>query len=399
MIGMSSSSSSSSYSSSSSSTSPLPPANCPPCPKTVEIPAHMERALERVAENQNPKIKSTSDRIVPSFPDTLQNMIAEYGTIPRTDFVTQFDLGVPLDPTQAGSSEVLILYTHEDTFPLSASSKAGPFLNQSALDATKNCQSLKIILQEPHRKNQKVCLAIVPQWESYYVYKFMRLPKGDVMIGGVNDKYPLRYVSRSHAEKGTYARVPADFHTNQFLPVLQEYLQTYQRLLQDLAPVAKRAAGKGKTIVVLVCNWGQAELFHNFVCTARARGLDLSHLLMFATDQQTLELCRKLGIVAFYDETIFADMPERAAGAYGDRVFSQMMMAKVYCVQLVNALGYHVLFQDVDVVWFKDPLPYFAHRSVQGEWDMLFQDDGARSTRYAPFSPNTGTCAHWLHWF
>jgi hypothetical protein len=66
-----------------------------------------------------------------------------------------------------------------------------------------------------------------------------------------------------------------------------------------------------------------------------------------------------------------------------------MMMAKVYCVHLINTLGYDVLFQDVDVVWFKNPLTYF-NSPASRDFDMYFQDDGAHSARYQPYSPNSG---------
>jgi len=65
-------------------------------------------------------------------------------------------------------------------------------------------------------------------------------------------------------------------------------------------------------------------------------------------------------------------------------------MAKVYCVHLINMLGYDLLFQDVDVVWYRDPLSFFRDRKTAGDFDMYFQDDGARSVRYAPYSPNSG---------
>jgi hypothetical protein len=45
-------------------------------------------------------------------------------------------------------------------------------------------------------------------------------------------------------------------------------------------------------------------------------------------------------------------------------------------------------FQDVDIVWYQEPLAYF--QTQESEYDMIFQDDGARSVRYAPYSPNTG---------
>jgi hypothetical protein len=65
-------------------------------------------------------------------------------------------------------------------------------------------------------------------------------------------------------------------------------------------------------------------------------------------------------------------------------------MAKVYCVHLINMLGYDLLFQDVDVVWYKNPVPFFQDTSECGDYDLYFQDDGARSMRYSPYSPNSG---------
>jgi hypothetical protein len=70
-----------------------------------------------------------------------------------------------------------------------------------------------------------------------------------------------------------------------------------------------------------------------------------------------------------------------------------MMMAKVICVQLVSMLGYDFLFQDVDIVWFKNPLDYFLPGGANAgdlDFDVFFQDDGGHSIRYAPYSANSG---------
>ena len=81
-------------------------------------------------------------------------------------------------------------------------------------------------------------------------------------------------------------------------------------------------------------------------------------------------------------------MPVEAAHHYGDRKFTAMMMAKVICVQMITALKYNILFQDVDIVWYKDPIQYFENNLP--EFDMLFQDDGGHTVRYAPYSANSG---------
>lgn len=87
----------------------------------------------------------------------------------------------------------------------------------------------------------------------------------------------------------------------------------------------------------------------------------------------------------------FGALPSGAARSYGDRNFVAMMFAKVVCVQLVNYLGFDLLFQDVDVVWYKNPLEWFQDKeNPYHEYDMYFQDDGAHSIRYAPYSANSG---------
>ena len=81
-------------------------------------------------------------------------------------------------------------------------------------------------------------------------------------------------------------------------------------------------------------------------------------------------------------------MPKEEAGSYGDRKFTAMMMAKIFCVHMVSRLQYNILFQDVDIVWYKNPIDYFESNHMG--FDLLFQDDGGHSVRYAPYSANSG---------
>jgi hypothetical protein len=56
-------------------------------------------------------------------------------------------------------------------------------------------------------------------------------------------------------------------------------------------------------------------------------------------------------------------------------------------------LGYDLLFQDVDVVWYRNPLDYFEsalQENIHNSFDIYFQDDGSHSSRYAPYAANSG---------
>jgi hypothetical protein len=84
-------------------------------------------------------------------------------------------------------------------------------------------------------------------------------------------------------------------------------------------------------------------------------------------------------------------MPKEAARQYADPRFTKMMMAKVFCVQMMAMLPYDFLFQDVDLVWFKDPLTFFHNTTHPWHhFDVYFQDDGNHALFYAPYSANTG---------
>lgn len=65
-------------------------------------------------------------------------------------------------------------------------------------------------------------------------------------------------------------------------------------------------------------------------------------------------------------------IPENDSKRYGDRTFGAIMLAKVICVHLVNDLGYDLLFQDVDVSWYKNPFDYF-HAAENDGFDVYFQ--------------------------
>lgn len=85
-------------------------------------------------------------------------------------------------------------------------------------------------------------------------------------------------------------------------------------------------------------------------------------------------------------------LPSGEARRYGDKNFKAMMYAKVLCVLYPLMLGYDVLFQDVDIVWLKDPIAYFHDKSNKDiqHGDIMFQHDGSLSVRYAPYAANSG---------
>ncbi len=109
------------------------------------------------------------------------------------------------------------------------------------------------------------------------------------------------------------------------------------------------------------------------------------------------------GALGFYHEE-FATASREHSVAYLDGVFVDMMWYKAFSVWLLLHLHRNVLFQDIDIIWLKNPFPFF-HQSIQAfktrarsapssfssHPDAYLSDDGQRaSPRFSPFYANSG---------
>mmetsp|Transcript_31660 Transcript_31660/g.46709 ORF Transcript_31660/g.46709 Transcript_31660/m.46709 type:complete len:570 (-) Transcript_31660:53-1762(-) len=355
-------------------------ANCPTVSLSVSNDHSITEELsEKSAESDDNNMKNGR------FPETVHRFATGMSRINKDEFTNRFEMGVPVDQSKPGEEEVLLLYSSERALTKKKKAEVTglvPIPRLSVEDATENCEEMHIVLTD--HTNRKQCVALVPQYESFHIQKWMRV---DGQGGKMDATEDLRHVSRGYQSNGREKfRPPEPKHTRRFWEMLMPYIQNIDKVLDKLRPLVEKVA-KNNQLVVMVCNKGQSELLMNFVCSLKARGLDYSQVLLFATDVETKELAESMGVTAFYDEINFESMPSDAAKGYGDRRFVAMMLAKVFCVQLVSMLGYDFLFQDVDIVWYKNPFEYFDKNP---QFDIYFQDDGAHSTRYAPYSANSG---------
>ena len=144
---------------------------------------------------------------------------------------------------------------------------------------------------------------------------------------------------------------------------------------------------KKKGIIILAVNSGVLDLVVNFLCSCKSAGIKPDTLLVFAGDTGVKKAMESMGVATFYSKHL-GDFPSTTSRSYGDNTFTQMMWLKVTSVYFTVRLGWDAMFQDADVVWWKDPRPWF--QSEPNHYDTYWQDDGARSARYTPFSANTG---------
>ncbi len=142
-------------------------------------------------------------------------------------------------------------------------------------------------------------------------------------------------------------------------------------------------------VLVMMVNQGHLDVFRNWVRSCDDRGIEVrSWSLVFTTDADAAHSVEQLGFTSYTDPASYGDQGKAAVKAFGDVQFRTLMFQKTAIVKDVLDLGYRLLFQDVDVVWMKDPLPYFLHPSHQ-RFDARFMYDG-QNKMHAPLHVNTG---------
>jgi hypothetical protein len=371
---------------------PLLRASSLPVPAPVHVPVPVQ-VLPVVPVPEASRHLGLDNRTLDEevFPNSMKNLFHRMGRVSRKSFAEKFDIGYGLDKSFEENSEVLILYGSERSLPTNYHMDGSTVVpHQRVSDATENCDVMKIVVTNPKPKHpksrkdkeHKQCIAIMGNWESYHVHKFKR-PEG-------RGNKELEYAPAQRPE------LPSREETQTSNNDLQAYLSIYEDARENLRPLADKVARGGTTdgelgpIIVMVANHGQSQFFINFVCAAKSRGLDISRVLLFATDLETYQLAESMGIAVFFDDRVFASIPSGAAKDYHDINYGKIMMSKVYCVHLINSMGYDLIFQDIDLVWYKNPLDYFKTEAPQNFY-MYFQHDGEHHPeRFAPLAANTG---------
>ena len=123
----------------------------------------------------------------------------------------------------------------------------------------------------------------------------------------------------------------------------------------------------------------------SFICNLRR--LNLPPPLVAALDSESYKFGLDMGLAVFYDpKSQFQGLGGSGFNSslcgFGTHCFKSITKLKSRLVLQVLKLGYNVLWSDVDIVWFKDPLPEFE---ATGPGTFPVQSDMSR-----PRYPNNG---------
>lgn len=146
-------------------------------------------------------------------------------------------------------------------------------------------------------------------------------------------------------------------------------------------------------VVGMTCDHRFSRLFENWVAACDRFAIECrSHTIVFATDVDARQVAQRLGFVVYHDEEseLLAAMTE--SRSYGDVKWVEYMYHQNWVIgnllKFGRDVGVDVLFQDVDVVWRRDPLPTLSEAAAAGV-DIQIMYDGP-NRRFQPMYGNSG---------
>ena len=149
---------------------------------------------------------------------------------------------------------------------------------------------------------------------------------------------------------------------------------------KEICSVAQEINTKFGAVTVMTVNYGQHALLLNFLEACKARAIPCADMIfVFPLDSETDKL---LNVNHYHYKGV--EHPT-AAKAFSDRHFTKVVFYKNAVVFDILMCNVNVLFQDVDVVWKRNPIPELKRYGV----DMAFMNDG-NSRHQQPIYINSG---------
>ncbi|KAL7486417.1 hypothetical protein ACHAW6_012019 [Cyclotella cf. meneghiniana] len=325
------------------------------------------------------------------------SLLTGAAAVSKEDLMKTFDaFGVAtMIDHYAQNEDALLLYQTLDSLPTvhrqSTKTKTRLFAvhTTNTSQALENCDTINVQFLRNRPPSGTAFPATCTVWiptlnnlPSFHVQRWMRHVDVDHRV--------LRHVGSLTAPNGVNKFDVPKYHPivskhwealRRFLEHVDEVLEDVRAIIDERWRLLSLGDGNGeRTVIVMTVNRGDADLLLNFLCAAKSRNLDVRRILVFVTDeesQRSIEALSNdskdgLGVMVYFDRWNLADVSQGGDGQkYGDGTFVSMMFAKILCVLYVSLLGYDVLYQDADIVWYSNLIPCWNSMQQQIGKDVL----------------------------
>lgn len=197
-------------------------------------------------------------------------------------------------------------------------------------------------------------------------------PNVDRIVG--NQIADLKQVERDSAEVQRAESYHARFFANSDYR-MSELEKSFQRL------------NRPDNLIVMICCKNHFEFLRIWLASCDRKGILVrDKTLVFTLDDEAEAHTKSLGLEC-YNFGASQYIQGGQSDNFGDHKFSGTMYYKNAAIHESLKLGANLLFQDVDLIWFKDPLPYLMKENLDHDIQIMF--DGPNPWHF-PYYANSG---------
>ncbi|KAF5204456.1 Glycosyltransferase [Thalictrum thalictroides] len=148
---------------------------------------------------------------------------------------------------------------------------------------------------------------------------------------------------------------------------IQEYwlrkTDQYRLEREELGKVLKKASMPDRTVILTTLNEAWADpgsvidLFLESFRVGEGTPRLLNHLVIVSMDQQAFNRCKAIHPHCYSLTT--AGVNFSAEKRFMTPDYLKLMWRRIEFLRIVLELGYNFVFTDADIMWFRDPFPYF----------------------------------------
>lgn len=170
--------------------------------------------------------------------------------------------------------------------------------------------------------------------------------------------------------------------------ILEEYYKSRSEVIPTIQKTVE-SIKKDNAIILMAFNYGSIVLFYNWVCSCKKANISISNLLVISADEKTHMLLSSMNVSSLYLPKFFGNYQSEGVKAFGTLEWNPFGRLKILVPKLILELGVNILFQDVDLIWFKDPFLLFREKGYS-DYDFVIQHVGRNRPMFGPFYGNSG---------
>eukprot|EP00850_Spirogloea_muscicola_P010082 SM000058S18512 [mRNA] locus=s58:243830:247696:- [translate_table: standard] len=130
---------------------------------------------------------------------------------------------------------------------------------------------------------------------------------------------------------------------------------SFPGLPHTMPHLLEQVANEDKVVILIGVTYAYRDLLINFVC--RLQSLQVTNYLVVALDVDLYKFAFAQGLPVYYDKDVGDGSKTSGECEFNSACFRSATKLKSRAVLKVLKAGFSVLWSDVDVVWFTNPLP------------------------------------------